>query len=106
MLCLLVTFAFSFGGTFCFRFIPIFWVHVFACIRFVFFPWDLGRFSRRFLFLHVFGWCIFSLGTSVGFHFIWRDLVFLLIRSCDISTCKIFSSFIRVDVPFYGRVSV
>ena len=37
MLCLLVSFAFSFGAACCFRFIPVFWVHVFACIRFVFF---------------------------------------------------------------------
>ena len=46
MLSLLVIFAFSFGAACCFRFIPVFWVHVFACIRFVF----------------------FSLGTSSGFH--------------------------------------
>ena len=36
MLCLLVTFPFSFGAACCFRFIPVFWVHVFAW--FVLFP--------------------------------------------------------------------
>ena len=76
MLCLLVIFAFSFGAACCFRFIPVFWVHVFACIRFVFFPlgpwagftsvfgfaciwlvyffpWDLGRLS-----FHLAGSCV------------------------------------------------
>ena len=78
MLCLLVSFAFSFGAACCFRFIPVFWVHVFACIRFEFFP--LGPravFTLVFVFACI--WLVyFSLGTSVGFHFIWRDLVFLL----------------------------
>ena len=76
-LCLLVPFAFSFGAACCFRFIPVFWVHVFACIRFVFFP--LGPravFTSGFVFACI--WLVhFSLGTSVGFHFIRRDLVFL-----------------------------
>ena len=109
MLCLLVSCAFSFGAACCFRFIPVFWLHVFACIRFVFFP--LGPravFTSVFVFgMYLVGvFFFFFLGTSVGFHFIWRDLVFLLISSCDISICKIFSSFIRVNVPFYGRASV
>ena len=41
-------------------------LHVFGSC---FFPWDLGRVTRRFLGLHIFGWCIFFLGTSVGFFF-------------------------------------
>ena len=106
MLCLLVSFAFSFGAACCFRFIPVFWVHVFACIRFVFFPLGLRAvFTSVFVFACI--WLVYFFPWDLGrlpFHLAGSCVSF--IRSCDISTFKIFSSFIRVNVPFYGRASV
>ena len=132
MLCLLVSFAFSFGAACCFRFIPVFWVHVFAsCCMYsvrvfslgtsggfhvgfcfcmylvgVFFPLGLRAvFTSVFVFACI--WLVYFFPWDLGrlpFHLAGSCVSF--IRSCDISTFKIFSSFIRVNVPFYGRASV